>query len=77
MKNTALVENASVETDDMRDEYQFDYSKAKPNRFADRIAQDQLMIGAARLNRWPAVGACCTDEGRTTNDERPTFVHPH
>ncbi len=28
----------------MRDEYQFDYSKAKPNRFASRIGQDQLMI---------------------------------
>ncbi len=28
----------------MRDEYQFDYSKAKPNRFASRIGQDQLMV---------------------------------
>ena len=28
----------------MRDEYQFDYSKAKPNRFASQIGQDQLMI---------------------------------
>ena len=28
----------------MQDEYQFDYSQAKPNRFASRIGQDQLMI---------------------------------
>ena len=41
---TALTENASGETDAMRDEYQFDYSKAKPNRFADKIGQDRLMI---------------------------------
>lgn len=44
MKNTALAENVSVEADDIRDEYQFDYSKAKLNRFADRIGQDRLMI---------------------------------
>lgn len=28
----------------MRDEYQFDYSKAEPNRFASQIGQDRLMI---------------------------------
>ena len=28
----------------MRNEYQFDYNKAKPNRFASRIGRDQLMI---------------------------------
>jgi len=44
MKNTELAETASVDTDDMRDEYRFDYSKAKPNRFTDKIGQDQLMI---------------------------------
>jgi hypothetical protein len=44
MKNTELAETASVDTDDMRDEYRFDYSKAKPNRFADKIGQDRLMI---------------------------------
>ena len=26
------------------DEYQFDYSKAKPNRFADKIGREQLMV---------------------------------
>ena len=44
MRNTELIEHASVETDEMRDEYRFDYSKAKPNRFADKIEQDRLMI---------------------------------
>ena len=44
MKNDKLIEHASVEIDEMRDEYQFDYSKAKPNRFADKIGQSQLMI---------------------------------
>jgi len=44
MKNTELAETASVDTDDMRDEYRFDYSKAKLNRFADKIGQDRLMI---------------------------------
>ena len=27
-----------------RGEYQFDYSKAQPNRFADKIGREQLMI---------------------------------
>jgi hypothetical protein len=44
MKNTKSVEHASSLTDEMRDEYQFDYSKAKPNRFASRIGRDQLMV---------------------------------
>lgn len=44
MKNTTVIENASSVSDEMQDEYQFDYSKAKPNRFASRIGQNQLMI---------------------------------
>ena len=44
MKNTIVVEHTSSISDEMRDEYQFDYSKAKPNRFASQIGQDQLMI---------------------------------
>ena len=28
----------------MQDEYQFDYSKAKPNSFADIIGREQLMV---------------------------------
>lgn len=30
--------------DDLRDHYDFDYRKAKPNRFARQIQQDSLMI---------------------------------
>jgi hypothetical protein len=30
--------------DDVKDHYDFDYSKAKPNRFAERLAQDSLMV---------------------------------
>ena len=44
MKNTKSVEQTASTADDMRDEYQFDYSKAKPNRFADKIGRDQLMV---------------------------------
>ncbi len=28
----------------IRGEYQFDYSKAKPNRFADKVGREQLMV---------------------------------
>ena len=28
----------------IQDEYLFDYSKAKPNHFADKIGRDQLMV---------------------------------
>ena len=29
---------------ELRDEYQFDYSQAKPNRFASRVHQDRLVV---------------------------------
>lgn len=44
IKNTDVTEHASSVSDEMQDEYQFDYNKAKPNRFASQIGQDQLMI---------------------------------
>ncbi|MFQ5593278.1 MAG: hypothetical protein ACE5HA_03950 [Anaerolineae bacterium] len=44
MKDTKLAEGVSVEAEDMQEEYRFDYSKAKPNRFADQVGQDRLMI---------------------------------
>ena len=34
----------TTQVDDLRDHYDFDYSKAKPNRFAARLAQAQLMV---------------------------------
>jgi len=36
------VEN--TETDEINEHYDFDYSKAKPNRFAARLAEEQLMV---------------------------------
>jgi len=30
--------------DDLLPEYRFDYSKARPNRFADRIAKDSVVV---------------------------------
>lgn len=30
--------------DQLRDEYRFDYSKAKPNRFASRVDQSRLVV---------------------------------
>ncbi len=44
MKNTKSVEHITVAGDEIQDEYQFDYSKAKPNRFAGKIGQNQLII---------------------------------
>ena len=32
------------EKEDMPPEYDFDYTKAKPNRFAGRIAKDRLVV---------------------------------
>ena len=32
------------EMEDMQLEYTFDYTKAKPNRFAGRIAKDRLVV---------------------------------
>jgi hypothetical protein len=32
------------EQEDMKPEYDFDYTKAKPNRFAGRIAKDRVVV---------------------------------
>ena len=36
--------NIREKLDEMKGEYAFDYSKAKPNRFAGRIASDQTVV---------------------------------
>ena len=33
-----------VESQDMLPEYNFDYSKARPNRFAGRISEERLVV---------------------------------
>ena len=35
---------ANPEVDELLAHYDFDYSKAKPNRFADQIGRDTLMV---------------------------------
>ncbi|MCI5120373.1 MAG: hypothetical protein D3908_04095 [Candidatus Electrothrix sp. AUS4] len=30
--------------DDLQPEYRFDYSKARPNRFAERITEDNVVV---------------------------------
>lgn len=34
----------NTEADEPKAHYDFDYSRAKPNRFATRLAQEQLMV---------------------------------
>jgi len=42
MKKTSKFRRKQPE--DMQPEYDFDYTKAKPNRFAGRIARDRLVV---------------------------------
>jgi hypothetical protein len=35
---------ATVKSDELKPHYDFDYSRAKPNRFASRIDQESLMV---------------------------------
>ncbi len=45
MKRTDNIEGSWDETeDDMLPEYHFDYSKARPNRFAEDIAEGSLVV---------------------------------
>ena len=44
MKKTSKRKVGTRRVDDMKSEYDFDYSKAKRNRFAGRIATDQTVV---------------------------------
>lgn len=44
MKNTSTAKSHRVKSDDMRAEYSFDYRKARPNRFADRMDKSHLVV---------------------------------
>jgi hypothetical protein len=44
MKKTSNAKSRRKRADEMESEYDFDYSKAKPNRFAGRIAKDQTVV---------------------------------
>ena len=44
MKKASNTKPRTKRSDDMKPEYNFDYSKAKPNRFAGRIAKDRTVV---------------------------------
>jgi len=44
MKKTKIHDAGRLESDDLRPEYQLDYRKARPNRFAERINREQVVI---------------------------------
>ncbi len=44
MKKTSTSKSRGKRSADMQPEYDFDYTKAKPNRFAGRIAKDRLVV---------------------------------
>jgi hypothetical protein len=44
MKKTKTGDLGRDVSDDLRPEYQFDYRKARPNRFAARVERDRVVI---------------------------------
>ena len=44
MKKAAGRRAKRPTSDELRDEYRFDYSKAKPNRFASRVDPSRLVV---------------------------------
>jgi hypothetical protein len=44
MKKTEASKPSVKESDDMLPEYKFDYSKARPNRFAARIKKEDVTV---------------------------------
>lgn len=44
MKKTSPTKAPPSEADEMLPEYNFDYSKARPNRFAGRLSKDRVVV---------------------------------
>ena len=44
MKKTPASKSGKVESREMLPEYDFDYSKARPNRFAGKISEERLVV---------------------------------
>lgn len=44
MKKPSTAKARSNESEDMLPEYNFDYNKAKPNRFAGRISKERVVV---------------------------------
>lgn len=44
MKKTLATNKRTVKQDTLRPEYRFDYSKSKPNRFAEKMSKETVAI---------------------------------
>jgi hypothetical protein len=44
MKKTPISNSPKTASPDMLPEYDFDYSKARPNRFAGKISEERLVV---------------------------------
>jgi hypothetical protein len=44
MKKMSTSKSRRTEEEEMLPEYRFDYSKARPNRFAGRISRERLVV---------------------------------
>jgi hypothetical protein len=44
MENGPARKETGGTSDELRDEYRFDYSKAKPNRFVSRVDEARLVV---------------------------------
>jgi hypothetical protein len=44
MKKTLIVKARSNKSEDVLPEHDFDYSKAKPNRFAGRLSNERVVV---------------------------------
>lgn len=44
MKKTKATEQQGQDPDDLRPEYEFDYREARPNRFANRVDPNRVVV---------------------------------
>lgn len=44
MKKTSVRKNTKIERDNLRAQYRFDYSRAKPNRFAETMSRYTVAV---------------------------------
>jgi hypothetical protein len=44
MKRTHSVKSRRIPSDDLRPEYDFDYRKARPNRFVQRVSKERRVV---------------------------------
>lgn len=44
MKKTSVRKKSKIKRDNMRAQYRFDYSKAKPNRFAAEMSEGTIAV---------------------------------